>query len=160
MLNMDEDKLEFRIITKENYMECIALKVDESQKHFVADNAQSLVEAAFEDGLYTLAIYHNRTMVGFILYDYDEDIPGWSLSRFMIGKQYQGKGCGKRAVLEFLDFFRKNYDADKIYISVSLENVVARKMYGDIGFREIKEIEYTFMGEYYREIQMVKQLLL
>ena len=99
-------------------------------------------------------------MVGFILYDYDEDIPGWSLSRFMIGKQYQRKGCGKRAVLEFLDFFRKNYDADKIYISVSLENVVARKMYGDIGFREIKEIEYTFMGEYYREIQMVKQLLL
>ena len=157
---MDEDKLEFRKITKENYMECIALKVDESQKHFVADNAQSLVEAAFEDGLYTLAIYHNRTVVGFILYDYDEDIPGWSLSRFMIGKQYQRKGCGKRAVLEFLDFFRKNYDADKIYISVSLENVVARKMYGDIGFREIKEIEYTFMGEYYREIQMVKQLLL
>ena len=44
MLNMDEDKLEFRKITKENYMECIALKVDESQKHFVAD------------GLYTLAI--------------------------------------------------------------------------------------------------------
>lgn len=160
MLNMDENKLEFRKITKENYMECIALRVDESQKHFVADNAQSLVEAAFEDGLYTLAIYHNRTMVGFILYDYDEDIPGWSLSRFMIGKQYQRKGCGKRAVLEFLDFFRKNYDADKIYISVSLENVVARKMYGDIGFREIKEIEYTFMGEYYREIQMVKQLLL
>ena len=158
-MNMDENKLEFRKITKENYMECIALKVDESQKHFVADNAQSLAEAAFEDGLYTLAIYHNRTMVGFILYDYDEDIPGWSLSRFMIGKQYQGKGYGKRAALEFIDFFRKNYDADKIYISVSLENAVARQMYGDIGFREIKEIEYTFMGERYREIQMVKQLL-
>lgn len=139
MLNMDEDKLEFRKITKENYMECIALKVDESQKHFVADNAQSLVEAAFEDGLYTLAIYHNRTMVGFILYDYDEDIPGWSLSRFMIGKQYQGKGCGKRAVLEFLDFFRKNYDADKIYISVSLENVVARKMYAILGLGKLRK---------------------
>lgn len=62
--------------------------------------------------------------------------------------------------MEFIDFFRKNYDADKIYISVSLENAVARKMYCDIGFREIKEIEYTFMGEHYREIQMVKQLLL
>ena len=98
---MDEDKLEFRKITKENYMECIALKVDESQKHFVADNAQSLVEAAFEDGLYTLAIYHNRTMVGFILYDYDEDIPGWSLSRFMIGKQYQGKAAEKEQYWNF-----------------------------------------------------------
>lgn len=138
-MNMDEDKLEFRKITKENYMECIALKVDESQKHFVADNAQSLVEAAFEDGLYTLAIYHNRTMVGFILYDYDEDIPGWSLSRFMIGKQYQGKGCGKRAVLEFLDFFRKNYDADKIYISVSLENVVARKCMAILGLGKLRK---------------------
>ena len=30
-------------------------------------------------------------MVGFILYDYDDQIPGWSMSRFMIGKQYQGK---------------------------------------------------------------------
>ena len=158
MLNMDEDKLEFRKITKENYMECIALKVDESQKHFVADNAQSLVEAAFEDGLYTLAIYHNRTMVGFILYDYDEDIPGWSLSRFMIGKQYQGKGYGKKAVLEFLDYFKKKHNADKIYISVSLDNAVARKMYSDIGFQEIKEIAYTFSGMNFQEMQMVKEL--
>lgn len=78
----------------------------------------------------------------------------------MIGKQYQGKGCGKRAVVEFIEFFKKKYDADKIYISVSIENTIARKMYCDIGFREIKEIEYTFMGEHYREIQMVKQLLL
>lgn len=97
-------------------------------------------------------------MVGFILYDYDEDIPGWSLSRFMIGKQFQKKGYGKRAVLKFLDFFQKNYNADKIFISVSLENTVARKMYSDIGFREIKKIEYTFLGEHYMEMQMVKQL--
>ena len=40
----------------------------------------------------------------------------------------------------------------------SLENTVARKMYTSIGFEEIKEIEYTFLGMQFREMQMVKEL--
>lgn len=134
------------------------LEVDESQTHFVADNKRSLVEAAFEDGLYTLGIYDGETMVGFVLYDYDEDFPGWSMSRFMIGKQYQGRGYGKRAAMEFLEYFKNHHDADKIFISVSLDNKVARKMYKDIGFREIKEVEYTYLGMHFREMQMVMEL--
>ena len=98
--------MEFREIDQSNYWDCMALTVDKSQEHFVADNKQSLVEADFEDGLYTLGIYNEETMIGFILYDYDETFPGWSMSRFMVGKQYQGKGYGKKAVLEFLDYFR------------------------------------------------------
>ena len=50
------------------------------------------------------------------------------------------------------------HGADRIYISVSLDNAVARKMYSDIGFREIKEIEYSYSGHLYREMQMVKHL--
>ena len=150
--------MEFREIDKSNYWDCMALTVDKSQEHFVADNKQSLVEAAFEDGLYTLGIYDEETMIGFILYDYDETFPGWSMSRFMVGKQYQGKGYGKKAVLEFLDYFKEKHNADRIYISVSLENTVARKMYSDIGFQEIKEIEYTFLGDCFKEMQMGKEL--
>ena len=150
--------MEFRKIDRSNYWDCMALTVDKSQEHFVADNKQSLVEAAFEDGLYTLGIYQEDTMVGFLLYDYDESFPGWSMSRFMIGKEYQGKGYGKTAVLDFLDYFKKKHNADKIFISVSLENTVARKMYSDIGFQEIKEIEYTFLGMQFKEMQMVKEL--
>ena len=150
--------MKFREIDKSNYLDCITLTVDKNQEHFVADNKQSLVEAAFEDGLYTLGIYNEETMVGFIMYDYDETFPGWSMSRFMIGKQYQGKGYGKKAVLEFLDYFKRKHKTDKIYISVSLENIVARKMYSDIGFKEIKEIEYTFLNMYFKEMQMIKEL--
>lgn len=97
--------MEFRKIDRSNYWECMELTVDDSQKDFVADNKQSLVEAAYEENLYTLGIYCQDTMVGFILYDYDDQIPGWSMSRFMIGKQYQGKGYGKQAALEFLVIF-------------------------------------------------------
>lgn len=153
--SIGETVMEFRKIDKSNYWDCIELTVDDSQVDFVADNKQSLVEAAYEDGLYVLGIYDGDTMVGFILYDYDETFPGWSMSRFMIGKQFQGKGYGKRAVLAFLDYFKKNHNADKLFISVSLDNDVARKMYCDIGFREIKEVEYTFFDKQYREMQMV-----
>lgn len=150
--------MKFKKIDKSNYWDCISLTVDGSQEGFVADNKQSLVEAVYEDGLYTLGIYHEEIMGGFVLYDYDDTFPGWSMSRFMIGKQFQGKGYGKRAAIAFLDYFKKKHDADKLYISVSLENTVARKMYASIGFEEIKEIEYTFLGMQFREIQMVKEL--
>lgn len=150
--------MKFREIDKSNYWECMALTVDESQADFVADNKQSLVEAAYEDGLYALGIYHEETMVGFVLYDYDETFPGWSMSRFMIGKQYQGKGYGKKAVLDFLDYFKRKHNADKLYISVSLENRAARNMYSDLGFIEMKEVEYIFLDRHFREVQMVKEL--
>lgn len=134
------------------------MTIDDSQEGFVADNKQSLVEAAYEDGLYVLGIYHEETMVGFVLYDYDDSFPGWSMSRFMIGKQFQGKGYGKRAALAFLDYFKRKHNADKLYISVSLENTVAQKMYTSIGFEKIKEVEYTFLDKHFREMQMVKVL--
>lgn len=150
--------MEFREIDRSNYWDCMRLTVDNGQEGFVADNKRSLVEAAYEDGLYPLGIYHEETMVGFILYDYDETFPGWSMSRFMIGKQFQGKGYGKQAALAFIDYFKKRHSADKLYISVSLENTVARKLYASIGFEERKEVEYTFLGMQFREIQMVKEL--
>ena len=80
------------------------------------------------------------------------------MSRFMIGKQFKGKGYGKQAVLDFIDYFKNKHNADRLYISVSLENTVARKMYASIGFKEIKEIEYTFLDMQMKEMQMVKEL--
>lgn len=153
-----EVKMEFREIDKSNYWDCMALTVDDSQEEFVADNKQSLIEAAYEDGLYVLGIYHEEMMIGFVLYDYDDTFPGWSMSRFMIGKQFQGKGYGKQAVVAFLDYFKKKHNADRLYISVSLDNAVARKMYSNIGFVEIKEVAYTFLDREFREMQMVKEL--
>lgn len=150
--------MEFREIDKSNYWDCITLTIADEQKGFVADNKQSLVEAAYEDGLYTLGIYLEETMIGFILYDYDETFPGWSMSRFMIGKQFQGKGYGTQAAIEFFEYFKSRHNANKLYISVSFENMLARNMYSSIGFTEIKEVEYTFLGKHYKEMQMIKEL--
>lgn len=148
----------FRKIDHSNYLDCIKLKVREDQKYFVADNAFSLCQSFFEKGLYTLGIYHEDCMVGFLLYDYDETIPGWSLSRLMIGQQFQGKGYGQQAVHEFLEYLTSHYDVSCLYISVSLNNQTARRMYEKIGFLPLKNIEYDFDDVHYQEVLMVKTL--
>lgn len=84
------------------------LTIDNSQKGFVANNKQSLAEASFEDGMFPLGICADETMAGFWLYYYDDSFSGWYLSRFMIGKQFQGRGYGKQAALELLDYFKKH----------------------------------------------------
>lgn len=141
-------------IDRSNYMECIFLKVRAGQETFVASNAQSLVEAQFEEGLYTKAIYADETMIGFVLYDYDPEIPGWSMSRFMIGEQYQGQGFGKKAVLEFIKYMKEEMKIQELYISVGQENKVAYELYKTLGFIESKPIEYEVNGIIYHEIQM------
>ena len=148
--------MEFIKISKSNYMECINLKVSADQVDFVSDNSQSLVESVFEEGLNTLGIYNEDTMIGFILYDYDSSFPGWSLSRFMIDYRCQGKGYGKKSAEEFLDYFKKEVPADKIYISVCVDNQPALKMFENLGFQKIKEIEYIFNTKKFREMQMFK----
>ena len=144
--------MEFRKIDRSNYWECMELTVDDSQKDFVADNKQSLVEAAYEENLYTLGIYCQDTMVGFILYDYDDQIPGWSMSRFMIGKQYQGKGYGElkkeigQTVFDFLTDLQTKYKdvLDRKIVDQVLQNgaqkagIIAnkkvQKVYRKVGF--------------------------
>ena len=150
--------IEFREIDRSNYNECIELKISEDQKRFVASNMYSLVQAAYEPNLYPLGIYRNNAMVGFILYDFDDDINGWSMSRFMIDKKYQNQGIGKLAVSKFLDFFVDKYGHKKLYTSAEVDNMIAINLYEKSGFEKREEFEYEASGVKYREIRMVADL--
>lgn len=93
--------INFREIDKSNYSTCISLKVGEHQTNYVASNVFSLVQAFYEEKLYPLGICNGDEMVGFLLYDYDEELGGWSLSRFMIDIEHQNKGIGSKALESF-----------------------------------------------------------
>ena len=146
--------MEFREIDKYNYWDCIGLTVKDNQTDYVVDNKQSLVEAAYEDNIYILGIYKEEIMVGFLMYDYDDIASEWSICRFMVGKQFQGRGYGKKAVLEFFDYFKRKHNVDKIYTKVSLDNSIACKMYADLGFVDMDKLEYKVLNKMY----MVKEL--
>lgn len=152
------DMITFRKINRENYMEAICLKLKPEQSCFVADNARSIAEAVYEEGIYIRGIYADDIMVGFVLYDYDVEIPGWSMSRFMIGDKYQGKGYGKEALQEFLQYMKDTMKISKLYVSVELNNEPALNMYRSAEFMYVKNMEYEFDGVVYNEIQMVKKL--
>ncbi len=150
--------IEFKPIDRTNYNECINLKVAEAQKNFVAPNLFSLVQAAYEPDFYPLGIYEEGKMVGFILYDFDYELNGWSMSRFMVGEEYQSKGIGKAALKAFIDFFIHKHGRLSLYTSAEVDNSVAIALYEKGGFEKQEVFEYESGGRTYREIRMKAQL--
>ena len=148
----------FNEIDKTNYEACVLLKVAKGQKHFVASNAYSLVQAAYEDNLYPLAIYNDEEMIGFILYDYDDELNGWSFSRFMIDIKHQNKGYGAKALEKFLEFFHTQYPEQSLYTSAETDNDVAIGLYEKFGFERKDIFSYTVGDIMYTEIRMQKTM--
>ena len=94
-------------------------------------------------------------MVGFILYDYDLSINGWSMSRFMIDYKYQNQGIGEKALKEFIKFFKNKYNNQNLYTSVEINNFIPLKLYEKVGFIKEKYFDYKSDGNIYREILMI-----
>ncbi len=123
-----------REITKDNWKQCISLKVAPNQQNFVASNLYSLAESRFEPDCMPLAIYHDETMVGFTLYGRDSSDGSYWIARLMVDEQYQGRGYGRAAMQEVIGRLKATPDCTEIRISFEPENSVAEKLYRNLGF--------------------------
>ncbi|MFP7487254.1 GNAT family N-acetyltransferase [Priestia filamentosa] len=150
--------IEFKPINRTNYNECIELKLNEKQSKFVAPNIFSLVQAAYEPNLYPTGIYNEDKMIGFILYDFDDELNGWSMSRFMIDANYQNQGIGKMVLQKFIEFFTKKYGHLELYTSAAVDNQIAIALYEKFGFEKREIFEYEAGGREHREFRMIAQL--
>ena len=149
--------IKFSEIDKSNYNTCISLKVGAHQTNYVASNAFSLVQAFYEDGLYPLGIYNDDEMIGFLLYDYDNELEGWSFSRFMIDIKHQNNGFGSKALEKFLEFFYNKFPNENLYTSVEIDNKIAIKLYERYGFIKKNPFEYKVGDRTYKEFRMLKE---
>ncbi len=130
-------------ITAENWLDCVKLKVDDSQTKFVASNAFSLAQSKFEPESVTLGIFNDDTIVGFIMY-HPEDYglaKTWFIERLMVAKEYQGKGYGRAGMQTLLDQLRAQPGFTAILISFIPDNTAAEKLYASLGFEDTGEIE-------------------
>ena len=134
------------------------MRVGEHQKNYVASNMYSLVQASYEDGLYPLGIFNEDEMIGFLLYDYDEELNGWSFSRFMIDIKYQNKGFGRKALEKFLEYFQSKFPNKSLYTSVEIDNDIAIKLYQKYGFVIKSSFEYAIEDVTYKEFRMIKEI--
>lgn len=139
--------VELREITKENYEECLDLKVAESQKAFVSSNVHSLAQAwAYYDTAYPFAIYADDTMVGFLMLGYYEVGGYYTLWKFMVDEKYQKKGYGKKALWLGIDYLVNRFQVKEVYTAYYATNRIARNLYASIGFRETGEVEGNQVG--------------
>ncbi|MFJ7637888.1 GNAT family N-acetyltransferase [Peribacillus sp. NPDC097225] len=150
--------IEFKVIDQSNYNECIKLRLHKEQENFVASNIFSLVQSAYEPDLYPLGVYCDNKMVGFILYDFDYELNGWSMSRFMIDVNDQNKGIGKMVIQKFIEFFINKYGHVPLYTSASVDNQIAIALYEQFGFERKEVIEYEAGGRKHKDFKMLVQL--
>lgn len=132
-----------REITRDNWRECVRLKVEAGQTRFVASNAFSLAQSKYEPECVPLAVYDDEQMVGFIMYR-PEDYglaKIWFIDRVMIGEGHQKKGYGRAAMTLLLERLRAQKGYNAILISFVPENVVAQKLYSSFGFVDTGEID-------------------
>ena len=148
-------------IDSQNVWDVLDLKLRREQKDFVAPNEISIVQAYTAIGTacsaFPFAIYNDKKVVGFLmigfneaaLYELDgEEAPSalknnYSLWRLMIDKRVQGRGYGRQAILQALDFVRTWPCGKAEYCEVSYEpdNEVGAKLYASLGFRVNGEMD-------------------
>ena len=135
------EQVTLKEVTADNYFEVIKLSVREDQKHFVATNAVSLVQAAYEPGRLPRAIYAGGNIVGFIMLTLDDETGIYWVNRLMIDHKFQGLGYARRAMELGLDLLYLLSTKNLIYISFEPNNDVAKALYESLGFNSTGRIE-------------------
>lgn len=145
--------VELRAITRDNLDAVLNLKVAEHQHSFVSTTADSLAQAyVYRDTAFPFAIYADEKPVGFIMLGYYESRKQYTLWKFLIDKEHQGKGYGKEALKQGITYLKERFDAKEIYTGVSLENEKAKGLYMSLGFTETGMIE-----EGMEELRLISQ---
>ncbi|OTN76066.1 hypothetical protein A5886_001143 [Enterococcus sp. 8G7_MSG3316] len=131
-------------INQSNYRACIALELAGHQKDFVSPNWYSLLESIFEEQRQAFAIYHEKDMVGFILFSYyaaDDDYPkdSWWIERYMIDHKYQQQGYGRQGLAVAFKWFNEHVQAQELRISTVAGNEIAETLYEKMGFEKTGE---------------------
>ena len=139
-------------INGKNVWDILKLEVGESQKNFVAANDVSIIEAyiavTHHGKAFPFGIYDGDTPVGFCMIGFGadddwEDAPAvakdnYNLWRFMIDERYQGKGYGRAAMKQIMDFIDSEPcgPAEYCWLSYEPENERAKTLYASFGFLE------------------------
>jgi diamine N-acetyltransferase len=123
-------------ITRENWFECSQLEVKPEQKRFASSNLLCIAEVQFYPSWGAYAIYHEDQMVGFVMYEHDQEQEQWWISNLMIAADQQGKGYGRAALQELMARLRQ-MGCREIWVGYANDNHPARALYAGLGFVEV-----------------------
>jgi diamine N-acetyltransferase len=146
--------INLRGITSKNLKSIIDLNVKEYLKDYVALNSVSIAQGHYSKSAWFKGIFYDDRPVGFVMLDLIEEENKCFLWRFMIDREYQGKGFGKIALTQVIDFVRSL----NLYTYIATSYVPAENgaggFYKNFGFIESEEITKEFGIEDSDEIGM------
>jgi len=131
--------ISLREVTKDNYLDCIHLKLDPEQQKFLAPNSVSIAQSKFISTHRTRAICKDNNVVGFLSFTHEddpEDLELFWLFRFMIDKEFQAQGISQQ-VLKLLVEEVKALGGKRLQTMHSPTNMNASSAYKKFGFTEI-----------------------
>ena len=144
-------------VNSRNVWKLLKLCVRDDQKDFVATNTESIIDAYTTVNAgghaFPFGIYDDNLPVGFLMIGYGTDDEwenppeiaknNYLIWRFMIDKDHQGKGYGKKAMELALDFIKTwpCGKADYCFLSYMPENTHAKALYASFGFSETGETD-------------------
>lgn len=115
---MKDTKISLREITSKSVLTICRLTPSDEQKQFVASNAVSIAEAHFRpDYAWFRVIYADDLPVGFIMIGIDSKQDFCFLWRFMIDKEQQKKGFGKKALKLLFEQLKSKTHVKKVVTS-------------------------------------------
>lgn len=131
-------KITLKPITEKTFEPIAELDAGDDGK-YVANNAITLIQVLFKKDLKNVrGIYlgtgKDAQPIGLVLVHFMKK--KLMIGRFMIDKNYQGKGYGKEAFSIGIKFFIKKYKPE--IIELDTRNTIAVKLYQKFGFVEYK----------------------
>ncbi|MBB6480060.1 GNAT family N-acetyltransferase [Spirochaeta isovalerica] len=137
---MDNHIIELKEIGNENWRDVYKLEVFEEQKEFVADPGYYMCLCSYGSLWHPLAIYRDNAPIGFIMWAIDDEDNSCWLGGFLIDKNFQRKGCGRKALELIMKKLRTEKNPDSFALSYLPSND-ASGLYYLLGFRETGEKE-------------------
>lgn len=125
-------------IDESNFVDAFNLKLAPGQEEFVSHPIRSLAQAyVYRNQATPFGIFAEGRMVGYVMVIYDYDIPEYDIWHMMIDESAQGKGYGKAALGEVLDYIRTKPfgSSDRVALTCNKENRTAIRLYERLGFR-------------------------
>lgn len=129
-------------VNEQNYQHVFALELTNNQKGGVSSNMKSLAQAwIYYDRARPYAIRNDNDIIGFIMFDYKPSEKKAEIWRFMIGKDFQGKGYGTEALSSAIRLLANENLFSTIQINYVKGNFPAKHLYEKLGFQETGEME-------------------
>lgn len=124
----------------DNWRACVAVRVTDEQRRFVADVAYYLCLCAYGSTWHPLAIEVDDEVVGFLMWGADEDASRW-IGGLSVDAAHQRRGIARAAVAHAVRLLIAHEGCTGIALSYSPDNLAARSLYAGLGFVETGETE-------------------